>query len=78
MTTETKAFKAASWLATYKLLSQAFSWAATIYVARMLVPADYGLMGMATVITGYAMLFSELGLGAAIMQRSCNAAGTSS
>lgn len=64
-----KALKEASWLAIFKAFSQIFSWASTVLVARMLVPGDYGLMNMATLITGYTMLFSELGLGAAIVQR---------
>ena len=33
------------------------------------MPDDYGLMDMATVLTGYAMFFSEFGLGAAVIQR---------
>jgi O-antigen/teichoic acid export membrane protein len=65
---EAQAFKGATWLGTFKLISQVFSWAATIIVARTLSPEDYGLMAMATILTGYAMLFNELGLGAAIIQ----------
>jgi O-antigen/teichoic acid export membrane protein len=66
---ESKVFKGASWLALFKLISQVFSWIITIVVARILVPDDYGLMEMATIITGYAFFFSELGLGAAIIQK---------
>ena len=69
MSIEKKAFKGASWLALFKFSSQLFSWGITIIVARILVPDDYGLMAMAIMITGYAALFSELGLGAAIIQR---------
>lgn len=69
VSTEIRAFRGATWLAIFKLVSQLFSWISTIFVARMLIPADYGLMEMSTFITGYAMLFSELGLGAAIIQR---------
>ena len=64
-----KAFKGAIWLSLFRAISQAFSWAATIIVARILVPEDYGLMEMATILTGYVALFSELGLGTAIIQR---------
>jgi O-antigen/teichoic acid export membrane protein len=32
------------------------------------MPEDYGLMSMATILTGYAMLFADLGLGAAVIQ----------
>jgi len=66
---EKRVFKGASWLGIFKLISQIFSWLITILVARILVPDDYGLMEMATVITGYAAIFSELGLGAAIIQK---------
>lgn len=64
-----KAFSGMTWLALFKGISQAFSWSITIVVARLLTPDDYGLMEMATVITGYAAIFNELGLGAAIIQR---------
>ena len=69
MTIEQQAIKGASWLALYRFISQVFSWVVTILVARILSPEDYGLMAMATIITGYALLFNELGLGAAIIQR---------
>lgn len=69
MSVEARLIKGVSWLAMFKLLSQSFSWVVTIIVARWLLPEDYGLMAMATIITGYAEIFSELGLGAAIIQR---------
>ena len=64
-----RAFKQGSWLAFFKFITQVFSWATTIIVARLLIPEDYGLMDMATVLTGYAALLGELGLGAAVIQR---------
>ncbi|MBT7260058.1 MAG: oligosaccharide flippase family protein, partial [Desulfobacula sp.] len=64
-----KAVQQGSWLAAFKGATQLISWAATIIIARILVPDDYGLMDIATVLTGYASLFSELGLGAAIIQK---------
>jgi O-antigen/teichoic acid export membrane protein len=69
MSIEEKAFKGASWLALFKFISQIFSWIITVLVARILSPGDYGLMEMSTIITGYAAIFNELGLGAAIIQR---------
>lgn len=69
MSITTKAFKGASWLAIFNLFSQIFSWVSTIIVARILVPGDYGLIELGTIMTGYAAMFSELGLGAAIVQR---------
>ncbi len=69
MTIVRRAFNQAKWLVVFKFFSQVLSWVSTIYVARLLMPADYGLMAMATMLTGYAALFSELGLGAAIIQQ---------
>lgn len=70
MSLERKAIKGAKWLALFRTGGQAISWLTTIFVARMLSPNDYGLMEMATIFTGYIFLFSELGLGAAIVQKS--------
>jgi len=69
MSIEKLAFKGASWLGIFNFISQIISWSTTILIARILVPGDYGLMEMSTIITGYAALFSELGLGASIIQR---------
>ena len=41
----------------------------TILIARILDPKDYGLMEIATFLTGYALIFNELGLGKAIIQK---------
>jgi O-antigen/teichoic acid export membrane protein len=68
MSVEMKAAKGATWLAIFQFSGQAVSWVATVIVARILVPSDYGLMEMATIITGYAFIFNELGLGHAIIQ----------
>ncbi len=69
MSTVRQAFKGGVWLAGLKLTAQLFTWSITIVVARILVPKDYGLMGMATLLIGFAELFSEMGLGSAIIQR---------
>ncbi len=68
MSLKQQAMKQATWFAFFRLITQGLSWASTVIVARILVPGDYGLMDMATILTGYAMLFSELGLGSAIIQ----------
>jgi O-antigen/teichoic acid export membrane protein len=69
MSIQRSIFKGASWLALFKLVSQSFSWVITILIARILMPSDYGLMEMATIITNYAFFFSDMGLGSAIVQR---------
>jgi PST family polysaccharide transporter len=39
-----------------------------IWLARTLPPSDFGLMTMAIVITGFAALFKDLGVGSAVIQ----------
>jgi O-antigen/teichoic acid export membrane protein len=56
------------WSATVKLASQIITWAITLLVVRLLTPADYGLLAMATVFVAFLTMFSELGLGPAIVQ----------
>lgn len=61
--------KGMTWLSIFKIISQSLSWAATIFVARMLTAKDYGLMEMATVFTGYIEFFVEFGISAAIINK---------
>ncbi len=63
-----KVYKGISWLALSKIIMQIVAWSVTILVARLLLPEDYGLFAMATIITSYAGIFQELGVGAAIVQ----------
>lgn len=64
-----KAAKSGAWLAAFRFATQIVSWMVTIVVARLLSPGDYGLMSLASILTGYVEIFSELGLGSAIVQR---------
>ncbi len=43
--------------------------ASTMVLARILSPADYGINGMAVAITGFAHMFSTLGLSTATVQK---------
>ncbi|HEU4593787.1 MAG TPA: lipopolysaccharide biosynthesis protein [Pyrinomonadaceae bacterium] len=45
------------------------SMAATAILARLLTPADYGLVGMVAVVTGFVSLFKDMGLSAATIQK---------
>ena len=42
---------------------------ATVILARLLTPGDYGLVAMVTAVTGFAALFQDAGLSAATVQR---------
>ena len=55
------------WTAGTRFLAQLVAWAVSIYVMRILSPMDYGLLAMATVLIGFLNLFSELGLGWAVV-----------
>jgi PST family polysaccharide transporter len=50
-----------------KWITQIAAWAATLIVARILSPDDYGLVGMAAVYYGFLTLVSEAGLGMTVI-----------
>jgi len=56
-----------AWSAAAKWSSQIFTWASLLIVARLLVPSDFGLVGMALVYLGLAQKFSEFGFGTAVI-----------
>ena len=58
-----------SWSTISQVLNQGFTFAISIVLARILGPAVYGLIGMVIVFTGFAAVFGDLALGAAIIQR---------
>jgi PST family polysaccharide transporter len=43
--------------------------AATVILARLLTPQDYGLIGMAAVVVGFVSMFKDMGLSAATIQK---------
>jgi O-antigen/teichoic acid export membrane protein len=58
-----------AWTSAGTTITQLLSWGGTLLVARILTPSDYGIMGMATMYLGLVQLVSELGVGAAVIQR---------
>lgn len=57
------------WSATSQIGRQSIQLVVTIVLARLLSPADFGLVAMATVITGFIAIFSDLGTSAAVIQK---------
>lgn len=47
----------------------ALKFGSTAVLARLLTPEDYGLIAMTAVVTGFAALFKDAGLGSATIQR---------
>jgi len=41
----------------------------TVIIARLLTPADFGLIAMVTAVTGFAVLFKDIGLSMATIQK---------
>lgn len=69
MSLRSQALAGFRWTASVRLASQLITWAITLMVIRLLSPADYGLLAMATVFVSFLTMFSELGLGAAVVQK---------
>lgn len=57
-----------AWTGGVKWATQIISWCSTIIIARLLSPADYGIMGMAMVYVNFVALVNEFGLTAAILR----------
>ncbi len=56
-----------AWIGGVKWLTQVLTWGATIFVARILDPADFGLYAFATSFMGLVILLTEFGIGTAIV-----------
>lgn len=56
-----------AWVGSIKWLVQLVNWGVTIVVARLLTPADYGLLGMASVFFVLITLLTESGIGTTIV-----------
>lgn len=69
MSLRSRAIVALKWSAGSLFLAKLITWAITLYVIRILSPADYGLMALAVVLTNFVGLFNDLGLNAALIQK---------
>lgn len=71
MTTElrTKTVRAIGHLGLGGAIGKIVSLGSTLIMARLLSPADYGLMAMAMVVIGFIGFFNEVGIGSAIVQK---------
>jgi O-antigen/teichoic acid export membrane protein len=56
------------WLTWSRGVLQLLAFATTVLVARILEPADYGVMALAAVWIGTAAMLAEMGLASAIVQ----------
>jgi len=56
------------WTGGGQVVRQGIQVGTSVALARLLVPDDFGLLGMALVFTGFAQLFLDFGIGMAIIQ----------
>src|SRR5271156_2364397 len=64
---DTALVRGVAWTAAVKWLTQVLTWGMTVIVARVLAPSDYGLVGMAAIYINLFTLFSEFGIGTAVV-----------
>ncbi len=58
-----------TWSFITRIAGQVIQYGVSIVLARVLFPADFGLVGMVGVFTGFAAVFIDFGIGSAIVQR---------
>src|SRR5689334_7391579 len=58
-----------TWSFITRIAGQVVQYGVSIVLARILFPADFGLVGMVSVFTGFAAIFIDFGIGSAIVQR---------
>lgn len=68
-TLKSKALGAVAWSAAEQLSSQGVRFVIGIMLARLLLPAEFGLLGMLGVFLGVAQVFANCGFGQALIQR---------
>lgn len=64
-----KALKGGKWVFLSTILSKSFQFLTTIILARLLLPADFGIIAIAQIITGVVSLFQDMGMTQALIQK---------
>jgi len=64
-----KAIKGVAWTGIGQIVAQGFQFVVKIVLARLLIPEDFGTLGMALIFTAFIQTVNELGLSAAIIQK---------
>ena len=69
MSLKQAAVSGVKWSSISQFGQQGMQFITTAILARLLSPSDFGLVGIAMVVTGFLTLFKDLGTSAAIIQR---------
>jgi O-antigen/teichoic acid export membrane protein len=75
MTLTKSVLRATSWTAFSQVIRQVSQLAVTVVLARLLAPDDFGVVALATVVTGFVILLSDLGTSAAVIQKAEHSPG---
>lgn len=62
-------FSGFAWQGMTKLVVQITSWAATLFVARLIAPADYGVLAAASVFIELMIMITDMGLAQGLIQK---------
>lgn len=68
MNLKQKTLKGVAWSALERVLGQGLQFTITVLLVRLLTPEDFGLIAMLMVFIGFATIFSDFGLGSALVQ----------
>lgn len=66
---KSKTISGVFWSASTQVFRQSFSFITTIFLVRLLDPEAFGMLGMVTVLTGFASIFVDVGFGSALIQK---------
>lgn len=61
--------KGVFWNGLQLVINQSFTFVVRLILAKLLLPEQFGVIGMAMVFTGFVQVLTELGIGAALVQR---------
>lgn len=67
-----KALKGGKWVFLSTILSKSFQFLTTIILARLLLPADFGIIAISQIIIGIVSLFQDMGMTQALIQKKEN------
>ena len=67
-----KALKGSKWVFLSSVLSKSFQFITTVILARLLLPADFGIIAISQIIIGIVSLFQDMGMTQALIQKKEN------
>jgi teichuronic acid exporter len=61
--------KGVFWSSIQLVINQSFTFVIRLVLAKILFPEQFGVIGMATIFTGFVQVLNDLGIGAALVQK---------